>query len=261
MKEIDLQEKFTWQRSGVYEDYNKILGCYQANNCLEYAKEGTVLDLPCGDGTLTKIFAENEKVTKIVGLDASSKHLEIAKEKVLGADFVHGLIEEYTSEEKFDNVFMINVLEHLSDPVATLTHVKEKLLKKDGVICIHVPNAQALNRKIAVEMGTLLSCEELSPFDIEIAGHRRSYDLDSLIVDVEKAGFEIKDTGGVFLKMFSTPQMDWFLKNGLWENGGFGWGRIGGEQQDWKAKFCEACYEIGKKYPRECNIVYVVATI
>jgi hypothetical protein len=36
---------------------------------------------------------------------------------------------------------------------------------------------------------------------------------------------KVKKTCGIFYKMLSTAQMDRFLKNGLWEDGGFGWGR------------------------------------
>jgi len=109
-------------------------------------------------------------------------------------------------------------------------------------------------------MGTLTECEELSPFDIQIVGHRRSYSLKTLCADIEQAGLKVSQTGGVFYKSLSTPQMDWFLKNGLWEDGGFGWGRVGGEQKDWKAEFCRASYELGKQQPEDCNIIYACVT-
>jgi hypothetical protein len=120
-------------------------------------------------------------------------------------------------------------VEHVVDPVAALKHMAS-LLSEQGILIVHVPNAHALNRRIAVEMGTLTECEELSPFDIEVLGHRRSYSLSTLCKDVERAGLTLESTGGVFLKMLSTPQMDWFLKNGPWEEGGFGWGRVGAEK-------------------------------
>ena len=130
------------------------------------------------------------------------------------------------------------------------------------MLIAHVPNAKAINRRLAVKMGTLISCEELSPFDIEIAGHRRSYDMCSLTEDFQTAGLEVLETGGIFYKMMSTSQMDWFLKNGLWEEGGFGWGRVGEEKsKDWKAEFCRACYELGKQQPNDCNIIFACARL
>jgi len=109
-------------------------------------------------------------------------------------------------------------------------------------------------------MGTLASCEELSPFDINIAGHRRSYSMKTFTDDITAAGLKIEKTGGVFYKMLSTPLIDWFLKNGLWEDGGFGWGRVGGPQKNWKEEFCRASYELGKEHPEDCNVVYACIT-
>ena len=59
--------------------------------------------------------------------------------------------------------------------------------------------------------------------------------------------------------MLSTPQMDWFLKNGLWDSG-HGWGREGISDVDWKAKFCHASYELGKSRPEDCNVIYACIT-
>ena len=84
-------------------------------------------------------------------------------------------------------------------------------------------------------MGTLESCGELSPFDLNVAGHRRSYDMASLRADIERAGLRISATGGGFYKMLSTPQIDWLLENGPWDKGEFGWGRVGASPRDWRA--------------------------
>ena len=80
-------------------------------------------------------------------------------------------------------------------------------------------------------------------------------------MDIQSSGLKLVATGGVFYKMLSTPQMDWFLKNGLWADGGFGWGRVGAENRDWKAEFCRACYDYGKEYPEDCNVIYACATV
>ncbi len=251
--EKDLQERFPWARSQVFADYNAILGHYQAMACLEHARGESLLDMPCGDGLLTALMAPRFK--RVVGLDASSKHLALAKETLPDAELHECLIEDFETDERFDTITMINVLEHVVDPIAVLQKAAS-LLTADGVLIVHVPNAMAVNRKLAVLMGTLTSCEELSPFDIDILGHRRSYSMDTFAADITAAGLKIQHKGGVFYKMLSTPQIDWFLKNGLWEEGGFGWGRVGGPNKDWKAEFCRASYELGKERPEDCNIIY-----
>jgi 2-polyprenyl-3-methyl-5-hydroxy-6-metoxy-1,4-benzoquinol methylase len=192
-----------------------------------------------------------------VGIDASKQHLEKARKKYPNISFYHSLIEDFVSSEKFDIITMLNILEHVIDPVEVLRKAAS-LLAESGTLVIQVPNAIAVNRKIGVLMGTLKDCEELSPFDINVVGHRRSYTMKTLIEDVSKAGLEISSSGGIFYKMLSTPQMDWFLENGLWQDGKFGWGRVGEEKtKNWKMEFCRACYEYGKTVPEECNVIYV----
>jgi SAM-dependent methyltransferase len=253
--ELEIQENYVYSKSGFYEDYGSILGYYQVQSCLEFMHGTSLLDLACGDGLLTEQFQKH--YSRVVGVDASSKHLDKARNRNKNIDFFNSLIEDFEINEKFDNVTLINILEHVRDPISLLKKSAD-FLKKDGVLIVHVPNANAINRRIAVMMGTLKNCEELSPFDEKIVGHRCSYTRKTFGADIKKSGLKIVATGGIFLKMLSTPQIDWFLKNGLWEEGGFGWGRVGSEKKDWKSEFCRACYEIGKEYPDDCNIIYAI---
>jgi 2-polyprenyl-3-methyl-5-hydroxy-6-metoxy-1,4-benzoquinol methylase len=255
--EKELQESFPWQRSKFHTDYNLVLAHYKVQSCIENASKDSLLDIACGDGMLTELFARH--FSTVVGVDASSKHLSEARKRVPGGTFHESLIEDFECNQKFGSVFMLDLLEHVNDPVAVLAKAAS-FLESAGRLIVHVPNCDAVNRKIAVRMGTLSSCDELSPFDLQIAGHRRSYNLESLRQDVERAGLNVIKTGGIFYKMLSTPQMDWFLKNGLWD-AGHGWGRTGMEKaKDWKAEFCRACYEYGKDHPEDCNIIYACVT-
>jgi 2-polyprenyl-3-methyl-5-hydroxy-6-metoxy-1,4-benzoquinol methylase len=255
--EKDRQEALTWDRGAHYATYNQILGYYQVVSCLENARGDSLLDLPCGDGTLTELFAR--RFRRVVGVDASPIHLAKARMRLPSAEFHESLIEELELSERFGTVVMLNILEHVIDPVAVLSKAAS-LLQRDGVLIVQVPNAEAVNRKIAVLMGTLASCEELSPFDINVAGHRRSYTIETLVEDGVRAGLRLEKTGGVFYKSLSTPQIDWLLANGPWERGEFGWGRVGAEPRDWRREFCRASYEYGKDHPRDCNVIYACLT-
>lgn len=249
--EKEIQEDYYWDR-GFFSDYNSILGYYQAKTCIDLSIKGSLLDLACGEGLLTEFFVDH--FDKVVGLDASSIHLEKAKKRLPKVEFIESLIEDYSPKELFDNIFLILILEHVESPIELLKKVST-FLEKGGQIIIQVPNETAINRRLAVKMGTLESCDELSPFDINIAGHRRSYNIETLRHDIEAAGLKVTKTGGIFYKMLSTPQMDWFLKNGTWD-AGHGWGRTGVENIDWKKEFCRACYEIGLEQPEDCNVIY-----
>ncbi|MDX5365612.1 MAG: class I SAM-dependent methyltransferase [Alphaproteobacteria bacterium] len=252
------QESYMWSRTTFHSEYNRYLAQFKVESCLENVRGNSLLDLACGDGLMTEMFAR--RMDRVVGVDANGKILAEARKRLPQVDFHESLVEDLELTEKFDTVTMLDLLEHVVDPIALLQKAAS-FLNDDGVLIIHVPNAQAINRRLAVLMGTLESCEELSPFDINVAGHRRSYSLPTLKRDIEAAGLKCASTGGIFYKILSTPQMDWFLKNGLWEEGGFGWGRVGAENaKDWREAFCRASYELGKQHPEDCNIIYACVT-
>jgi 2-polyprenyl-3-methyl-5-hydroxy-6-metoxy-1,4-benzoquinol methylase len=254
--EMDKQEVFPWRRGEFFSSYENILGHYIVKSIIENLRPPSLLDLACGNGKLTSELAPFFK--KTVGIDASRAHIEKAVESHPSIHFEHCLAEDFSSPGEFSTITMITLLEHVQDPVGLLEHAMANLAH-GGVIIAHVPNALAVNRRIAKLMGSLADEYELSPFDIDVVGHRRAYDMEGLVRDFDKAGLKIIKTGGVFYKMLSQAQMDWFLKEGLWESGGFGWGRIGEEKtKDWRQAFCDACYEFGKQRPQDCNIIYAV---
>jgi len=86
--EKELQQTFAWARSGIFASYNRILGYYQAQACLDFARGDSLLDLPCGDGTVTKMLSS--RFDRVVGVDASRAHLEKAKSRLpLSAPFLY----------------------------------------------------------------------------------------------------------------------------------------------------------------------------
>lgn len=254
--ELQRQEDFPWQRGKYFALYEELLGNYLVKSVFENMQPSSLLDLACGNGYLTNLMAPYFE--RVVGLDASAAHVAEAKRLYPSLDFIHGLAEDYDDPEGFQTITMVTLLEHVQNPVDFLK-LCSKNLAKDGVLIAHVPNAQAVNRKIAKLMGALEDEYELSPFDLDIAGHRRSYDMDSLVREFEEAGLTVVKTGGVFYKMLSTPQINWLLEKGPWDEGGFGWGRVGEEgDRDWRIAFCDACYEFGKERPLDCNVIYAV---
>ena len=60
--------------------------------------------------------------------------------------------------------------------------------RKQWDLIVHVPNALAINGCIARIMGTLTDEYKLSPYDIEVAGRRRSYDKKLLVSDIDQLG-------------------------------------------------------------------------
>ncbi|MBW1989554.1 MAG: class I SAM-dependent methyltransferase [Deltaproteobacteria bacterium] len=255
-EEKQLQEQYGERSHEQFMNYRNALNYYCAKTCVEEAKGPAVLDMACGNGNMLEQFTAH--FDRVVAADASGFQLNLARKRNLPVELHESLMEDLDLGEKFDSVFILKALEHVQDPLVALKN-GVRHMKDDGVMLVQVPNAEAINRKLALLMGTLTHLEELSPFDIHSAGHRRYYTMDTLKKDVEAAGLEVIKEGGVFFKVLSTPQMDWFLENAPWDKGGYGWGRDGEDLSvDLRAEFCRASYELGKQFPRECNIVWVL---
>lgn len=98
-----------------------------------HTNEKTLLDIGAGTGDFINYCKKNN--WNVVGVEPSNKAKEIASTKEL---VLLNSIEEI-KEEKYDVITMWHVLEHvpnLNDYIKAL----KKLLKKDGVLVIAVPN-------------------------------------------------------------------------------------------------------------------------
>ena len=95
----------------------------------------TLLDLGCGNGSLTKLIAPYFK--KTIAIDPSISGIEQAKSNYDGdIDFQNNYIENI--DEFFEVVSLFEVIEHIYDPISFMKNVKERL-KKDGKIFLSTP--------------------------------------------------------------------------------------------------------------------------
>jgi len=247
-------EAIEWRRETAA--FEKTLMKYIVRSLLGLGTGSSALDVGCNDGLFTKELCKRFK--RVVGVEASGRHIEYARQLVPEAEFHAALIEEFDPKsEFFDTIYMVNILEHLDDPVGVLRRVKH-WLSLDGYLIIQVPNALSLNRRIGQKAGLISSCYELTPHDVEI-GHKRFYDLESLKRDIVASGLRTESTGGSLLKPFSNPQMEWLINCEAWDRGLRGWG---GEDKriDWRERLCDALHEMGKELPQYSNAVWARCT-
>ena len=103
-----------------------------------------VLDFGCGDGVTTwDRFHDQSNVQEVIGVDISSKAIELARERCIGDDkfhFLAGDIENMTFDEGFDLIFASHTLRHVQNPQATL-HQLWSLLRPGGDIVIRDADA------------------------------------------------------------------------------------------------------------------------
>lgn len=133
-----------------------------------------VLEIGCGNGNLTKFFANADRVVAIdhdpsFVLDARRRFGGLPNVQVLECDFP----AQYESTEHFDTVVCMNVLEHVRDEEAFLWKAWGALLS-GGKLILLVPAHQWL-------FGTL----------DHHAGHLRRYSAGALRTLLERVGFTV----------------------------------------------------------------------
>ncbi len=243
-----------WQRETA--PFEKTLARYVIKTLLNLGKGSSALDLGCNDGFITEHLCK--RFPHVVAVDASQRHIERASQRVTQAIFHVALVEEFEpGDELFDTIYMVNILEHLDNPLEVLRRTRQ-WLNPDGYIIICVPNALSLNKRIGQKMGLISNCYELTAHDIEI-GHKRLYNLELLKKDIIDAGLRVESTGSIFLKPFSNPQMEKFMNCEAWSEGLRGWG---GQDRtiDWRERLCGALYEIAKELPQYSSPIWARCT-
>jgi glycosyltransferase involved in cell wall biosynthesis len=106
---------------------------------------GRLLDIGCGPGLLLDEARRRGYLT--AGLEPADSARAYAGEQ-LGLDVSGGSLEEFTTGETFDVITIVDVLEHLADPVAAIERCYE-LLAPDGVLCVVTPDPTSLSARFA----------------------------------------------------------------------------------------------------------------
>jgi 2-polyprenyl-3-methyl-5-hydroxy-6-metoxy-1,4-benzoquinol methylase len=204
-----------------------------------FFKKGNLLELGSYMGNFTRRFLPY--FDDITCVEASDEAIEIAK-KELGANikFVNSLFEEATLPEKYDNIVLTHVLEHIDDPVAVLKRINNEWLSDSGRFFLVCPNANAPSRQIAVKMGLISHNAAVTPAE-EKHGHQITYTLDTLERDARAAGLNVVYRSGIFFKALANFQWDRLLGTDIIS-----------------AEYLEGCYQLGQVYPDLCSSIFLM---
>jgi len=181
MREVIEREKSDANLLNIAATLDSRMTDYRGPNLIKYIEpllnQGSVLDVGCGNGYYMNIL--KRKGFDVHGIEPSEGMINKAKEIFGDVDIRRGWAEDMIKvfkDEKFDNVIIIDVLEHIDDDNLILKHMN-KLLRKGGVLAIAVPAYPSLFCKRD-----------------EMYGHYRRYNKTDLKHKVEKAGFKIIQT-------------------------------------------------------------------
>jgi 2-polyprenyl-3-methyl-5-hydroxy-6-metoxy-1,4-benzoquinol methylase len=100
-------------------------------------KDGSLLDIGTGIGQF--LYQAKPFYTSVTGTEVSESAILIAREKY-NLDVIHGKIEDVEfGDEKFDNITLFHVLEHVPSPRAVIERCRD-LLTPAGILVVAVPN-------------------------------------------------------------------------------------------------------------------------
>ena len=103
-----------------------------------------ILDIGCGEGKLSVLLAQRGH--DVTAMDVSEGFLEqarcLAKKNAVTLRTIRMNVENAEPtlpEEKFDVIYLMDVIEHLKAPITGLRNIRG-MLKDDGILLVHTPN-------------------------------------------------------------------------------------------------------------------------
>lgn len=111
------------------------------NRIMKFKRTGKLLDIGCATGLL---LDEARKLGwESFGVELSRWAVKIARER-FNLEIFEGLLKEAKyPHNHFDVIVMMDVIEHLSDPLRTLKEIRY-ILKPNGLLCVSTPDINSL---------------------------------------------------------------------------------------------------------------------
>lgn len=150
----------------------------------KFATGKSVLDVGCGTGELMMCLTDYGLDSH--GIEPSQDAYSAALKS--GCKVFNRTLEEHIGlslDEKYDAVTLINVLEHVTDPVKMIEQIK-KLIDKDGIICISVPNEFT-----EIQAAAQKSLDTDDEWWVAVPDHINYFDHKSIQTFLSKLGFEV----------------------------------------------------------------------
>lgn len=148
---------------------------------------GRLLDVGAGTGLFVE--ASLRAGWKAEGLETSAAAVRIAS-SITRAPVVLGRLEEHSFDGPFDSVTLWDVLEHVTDPRATLVRIRD-LLRPRGLVGISLPNASGMKARV---LGHRWRYYQRS------FGHMSHFSPQNVVALFDQAGYKLErlDTTGSF---------------------------------------------------------------
>ena len=104
------------------------------------------LDVGGGTGWMSNIARKaDSRVNSTTIIDINEKSRSVAESN--GHRFIIGVVDSMEFQDEFSFVLLVNLIEHVPDPRATLNRL-HSAMQKDGIMLIRTPNTDSINCRI-----------------------------------------------------------------------------------------------------------------
>jgi ubiquinone/menaquinone biosynthesis C-methylase UbiE len=105
---------------------------------------GRILDIGCHSGLFTKEIVNQNNNIQVYGIDISRSAIKQAKKRIPAGHFFHGDAHKLPfNSAYFDQIFCLEMLEHVEHPEQVIAEMK-RVLKKNGTGVILIPTDSKL---------------------------------------------------------------------------------------------------------------------
>ena len=194
----------------------------------------TILEVGPADGYMTRGLVEAFSVTLV---DPSETLCQRLRQSFPLAEIVTTLVEDFVPSERFDNILLCHLLDHVRDPEQVVRLARGWLTRGGKIIAI-APNSESLHRQAAVQMGLMPIANAFSERD-QAQGKRRIFNREEFRRLFLSAGLDIECFGGYWLKPISNRQIE----------------------QQWTPEMINAFFALGERYPEIAAEMYLIARV
>jgi len=133
------------ERYIIPTEWSKYQLLYRMMNLSGMPGDAYCCEIGCGVGVFLEYL--RKKGMKAVGIDLSQGAVDIASKRFAGSNISVRKESIYDLKDKFDAIFIFEVLEHVEDDRGFLEYISQNLLKDGGSLFISVPAKQILFSK------------------------------------------------------------------------------------------------------------------
>jgi SAM-dependent methyltransferase len=238
-RDFDSEFKDNDARRYAYNFDFDVMHKYMMRAFEPFLRDGSMLELGSFKGDFTRRLVG--RYPDLHCVEASGEALAAARAVLPPSVTLHeGMFETITLPQRYDNIVLTHVLEHLDDPVGVLARINNEWLADTGRLFLVCPNANAPSRQIAVNMGLISHNAAITPAEAA-HGHRITYSLDTLERDARASGLRIVHRSGIFFKALANFQWDRLLDTDIISE-----------------QYLDGCYALGHKYPDLCSSIFLM---